>query len=89
MKVISIKTINPYFTLVWNDKKPFEIRFNDRDYQTGDILILREYGYIYGFSGKIIISEILEVIKFPDILRDNYVAFGINILERLSYGERG
>ena len=38
-----LKTINPYFDLVWDGKKRFELRKNDRDFKEGDHLILKEY----------------------------------------------
>lgn len=38
-----LKTLPPYFEDVLNEKKCFELRINDRDYQVGDIFLLREY----------------------------------------------
>ena len=38
-----LKTINPFFQQLWDGKKTFEIRFNDRNYQIDDVLVLQEY----------------------------------------------
>ena len=43
MKTHELKTVNPHFTDAWNGKKLFEIRKDDRGFQDGDILWLREY----------------------------------------------
>lgn len=38
-----IKVIQPYFDAILDGSKTFEIRKNDRAYQKGDVLILREF----------------------------------------------
>jgi hypothetical protein len=43
MKEHLLKTVHPYFKFVWDRVKKFELRKNDRDFKTGDILILQEY----------------------------------------------
>lgn len=39
----NLKTWSMTFQAVWDDRKTFEWRFNDRDYRTGDTLKLLEY----------------------------------------------
>lgn len=43
MAVHIVKTWREMFAHVWDGKKPFEVRKNDRDYRVGDLLIQREY----------------------------------------------
>ena len=38
-----LKTIDLYFDAVERGEKTFEVRLNDRAFQTGDLLILRRY----------------------------------------------
>ena len=45
MREIELKTDKYSFELTLSGKKPWEIRLNDRDYQDGDILILKETVY--------------------------------------------
>lgn len=39
----SVKCWPVYFQAVVERRKPFEVRLNDRDYRTGDDLVLREW----------------------------------------------
>lgn len=42
IKIIDLKTDPEVFEETIQGRKTFEIRFNDRDYQVGDILVLHE-----------------------------------------------
>lgn len=44
MKVHKLKIIQPFFNDVFFNRKEFEVRKNDRDYQVGDRLQLIEFG---------------------------------------------
>lgn len=38
-----LKTVNPWFTDIWEGRKSFEYRRNDREFQVGDTLVLHEW----------------------------------------------
>lgn len=38
-----LKTWVQYFAALWSGEKTFEVRYNDRGYQRGDVLVLREW----------------------------------------------
>ena len=57
-----LKTWPEYFEAVWDGRKAFEIRKNDRNFQVGDWLILREWGPITDYSGREIYAEVTYVL---------------------------
>jgi hypothetical protein len=84
-KMIEVKTINPYFSDMWNGDKPFEIRFNDRGYQKGDVLFSREYDpENKTYSGREILSRIRYVIPEGQFvgLAHGYCAMTVTVLQQ-------
>ena len=76
MKVHELKIGSEFFEAVKDGRKKFEIRKNDRNYQEGDILILREYDPITQlFSGEIIKVEVTYMTDYAQ--QDGYVVLGI------------
>ena len=71
-----LKCTPEYFQQTWDSNKLFEIRKNDRDFQVGDHIILREWNG--GYTGRVIKDEITSVVSFPDGLKDGYVVIGID-----------
>ena len=43
MKTHKLKTWDGFFHEVWDGKKRFELRNNDRNFQVGDTVYLQEY----------------------------------------------
>lgn len=71
-----LKTVNPYFTAVWERKKPFEVRKNDRDFRSGDTAILQEYDPATDtYSGRWIFGIIPYVLSDAAYCKDGYVVF--------------
>lgn len=49
-----LKILPEHFLPVQEGLKKAEVRYNDRDFKTGDYLILREYRPEAGYSGRIV-----------------------------------
>ena len=59
-----LKIAPKYFEAVKNWTKPFEIRKDDRNYQVGDIVILKEFNLMSGiYSGRQIARKISYVLR--------------------------
>jgi len=53
MKQHRIKTWRKFFDYIWKGEKTFELRYNDRKYAVGDILLLEEYNpHTHRFTGR-------------------------------------
>lgn len=67
-----LKTWPQYYERILSGEKTFEIRFNDRDFQAGDILVLQEYDpFTKEYSCRQIIRTVLYV------LHDSQGVFGL------------
>ena len=80
-KTHELKIYPKYFEAILDGKKTFEIRKNDRDFQVGDSIVLKEWDNIK-YSGR----EIQAIIKYmlDDTfigLEEGYVAFSFGILK--------
>jgi hypothetical protein len=65
MQAIKLKISPEFFQDVKSELKNFEIRFNDRDYQVGDILILEEYDkHTESYSGESVTREVTYITDF-------------------------
>lgn len=71
-----LKIEHKYFQAVKDGRKKFEIRKNDRGFQEGDLLILREYDPItQEYLGRIMKVEISYMTDYAQ--QDGYVVLGI------------
>lgn len=77
-----LKIESNYIDRVLDGSKLFEIRYNDRDFQAGDIIILIE-NVKPNRRAKAIITYVLN---FPQGLKDGYVGLGIKLIG-MEYGE--
>lgn len=73
----SLKILPEYFNVVVSGDKTFEIRKNDRDFQVGDKLILKEYENDK-YTGRIIKKEITYILDDNSgYVLEGYVVMGI------------
>jgi hypothetical protein len=85
-----LKTHPPYFSMVFAGTKKFEVRKNDRNYQLGDELLLKEFvpkGYYEDglmddkYTGRILhrrIDYILQGGQFG--IEDGYVVMSLSVI---------
>lgn len=82
-----LKTWPQFFDHVWDGRKRFEVRENDRGYKVGDFIRLREYVIDEKrYTGREVIAEITYMFT-PPIQKmfhvpDNVAVFSFKILSR-------
>lgn len=70
-----IKILPKYFKHVKCNRKNFELRKNDRDYKSGDTLVLREWDN--GYTGRQVTRHVSYVLYGPAYgLEDGYCIMG-------------
>lgn len=68
-----------YFDDIILNHKRFEVRKNDRDYNVGDLLILREFDKYGDYTGRDIHARIVYILdSFTPIL--DYVVLGLDYI---------
>ena len=85
MKTHELKTLPPFFDRVFSGDKTFELRRNDRDFQVGDVLVLREWENdcdwkkldVGAYTGRKIWARIVYVLTQAPGLRSTYAILGI------------
>lgn len=73
-----LKIRQTYFEAVISKDKTFEIRWNDRDYKVGDILVLREYEGNY--TGRVVFVKVTYMLDDFVGLTEGYVAMSIELI---------
>ncbi|MNW28192.1 hypothetical protein D3C74_50120 [compost metagenome] len=80
-KIHDLKLLSKYFVQTWDNKKLFEIRYDDRSYRIGDALVLREYTGNKKYTGRIIKAKVTSITSYAQ--REGYVCMGIEIIEKV------
>lgn len=83
-RVHYIRLAAMYYDDVATGKKPFELRKNDRDYKTGDILEMNEF--LDGRNtGRVIRCRVTYMLEEYTGLTDGYCILGIKVLQAQGY----
>lgn len=76
-----LKTDYKYFKETLGGNKTFECRYNDRDFQVGDTVILKEWYDGTGYSGREIRGEITYILEKFAGLGEGWVVFSLKFKE--------
>lgn len=79
--VHDLKILPEYFRAVKSGEKTFEVRFNDRNFQKGDMLHLREWNGSE-YTGESIYVEVTYILNKSDFCKDGYVIMAIRKMEQ-------
>jgi hypothetical protein len=66
-----------HFQNVADGVKPFEVRKNDRDFNISDELVLNEWNFDTGFTGRKVEVTVTYIMKDPYFVKEGYVIMGI------------
>ena len=83
MKVHDLKTLPEYFEAVDSGAKPFEVRFNDRDFKAGDVLNFREYSD-GEYTGRVLRRKVTYVLDDQGSCKEGFVVLGLAPIERVA-----
>lgn len=73
----------PYFEAVSKGFKTFEVRLNDRDYRTGDLLRLREYDPTSrGYTGRCVEARVTYCNALDRIGIPGYVGMSVELMAK-------
>ena len=75
-----LKIKSEHFSDVINKTKTAEIRYNDRNYQVGDILILNEIDSLGNFTGNECRVTVTHVLNNNQFLQTGYVMLSFHML---------
>lgn len=78
-----LKIMPEFYNAVIENKKKFEIRKNDRNFQVGDNVVLREFSESAGYSGRYALGTILYITDYNQ--KEEYIVFSFQ-LHCFSYG---
>ena len=75
--VHDLKILPEYFQAVKSGEKTFEVRYNDRNFQKGDMLHLREWDG-NGYTGESIFVEVTYILNDHSYCKEGYVIMAIS-----------
>lgn len=82
MATHKLKTVQPHFDAVASGAKRAEIRKNDRGFEVGDVLVLREYDPATdAFTGRFVEVRITHVLRGFEGLAEGWVSLSVEPLQ--------
>ena len=80
-----LKILPEFFEPVSNEYKTFELRKNDRDYKTGDILVLNEWD-VEGYTGRSVTRRVEYIYEGDGSygLKKGYCILGLSVWDGLN-----
>lgn len=91
MKTHVLKTLPQYFEAVADGRKTFEVRLNDRAFQTGDTLKLvkmDETGRFYDTFGQLLFKRITFILQGGQFgIEPRYCVLGLGELQEANHAE--
>lgn len=79
--VHELKIDPQYFYAVVQGVKTFEVRKNDRPFEVGDYVLLKEY-FLNGYTGNERMTKITYILNDAAYCKEGYVIFGIALLDK-------
>lgn len=77
--VHELKIAPNYFEKVISKEKSFEVRYDDRNFQVGDLLKLMEYTEV-SYTGRSVYAKITYILQDFEGLQPNYVVLSIELI---------
>jgi hypothetical protein len=72
-----LKSLPHYFAAVVDGRKPFEVRRNDRGFQEGDVLWLREHDGA-AYTGRESYQRVSYLmLEYEDVIKPGYCILGL------------
>jgi len=78
MKIHELKIWPEYFQAKLDGVRPWEYRLNDRGFEIGDVLRLREYSQGTGYTGRAMMVDVEYIYKVDDALVIMSDSSGVN-----------
>ena len=83
-----LKTVDPWFCHVFTGQKTFEVRYDDRGYSVGDVLVLRHFiSYEPMLFGQLGIIATARYVTGHPLLPKGNVIISIDVKSRFLLGE--
>lgn len=76
-----LKISPKYYIDIKQNKKRFEVRYNDRGFQVDDILHLQEWTASDGYSGREIMATITYILDDPSYCKEGYIIMSIDFFD--------